>query len=71
MATLITVMSLGHWLEMRAIRQARGALSSLAELLLSVGALAMSLWTVIVAANAQLLRRLKLGAPSIARPAVV
>ena len=33
LATLITVMSLGHWLEMRAIRQARGALSALAELL--------------------------------------
>jgi Cu2+-exporting ATPase len=33
LATLITVMSLGHWLEMRAIRQARGALSALAALL--------------------------------------
>ena len=33
LATLITVMSLGHWLEMRAIRQARGALAALAELL--------------------------------------
>jgi Cu2+-exporting ATPase len=33
LATLITVMSLGHWLEMRAIQQARGALSALAELL--------------------------------------
>jgi Cu2+-exporting ATPase len=33
LATLITVMSLGHWLEMRAIRQARGALNALAELL--------------------------------------
>ncbi|MEX2136184.1 MAG: heavy metal translocating P-type ATPase [Chloroflexota bacterium] len=33
LATLITVMSLGHWLEMRAIGQARGALSALAELL--------------------------------------
>ena len=33
LATLITVMSLGHWLEMRAIRQARGALKALAELL--------------------------------------
>ena len=33
LATLITVMSLGHWLEMRAIMQARGAVSALAELL--------------------------------------
>ena len=33
LATLITVMSLGHWLEMRAIMQARGALAALAELL--------------------------------------
>jgi Cu2+-exporting ATPase len=33
LATLITVMSLGHWLEMRAIGQARGALKALAELL--------------------------------------
>ena len=33
LATLITVMSLGHWLEMRSIAQARGALSALAELL--------------------------------------
>jgi Cu2+-exporting ATPase len=33
LATLITVMSLGHWLEMRSIMQARGALDALAELL--------------------------------------
>ena len=33
LATLITVMSLGHWLEMRSIMQAQGALSALAELL--------------------------------------
>ncbi len=33
LATLITVMSLGHWLEMRAIMQARGALAALAALL--------------------------------------
>ncbi|HEX5395896.1 MAG TPA: heavy metal translocating P-type ATPase, partial [Candidatus Limnocylindria bacterium] len=32
-ATLITVMSLGHWIEMRSIMQARGALTALAELL--------------------------------------
>ncbi len=33
LATLITVMSLGHWIEMRSIMQAQGALSALAELL--------------------------------------
>jgi P-type Cu2+ transporter len=33
LAALITIMLLGHWLEMRAIGQARGALSALAELL--------------------------------------
>jgi len=33
LASLITVMSLGHWLEMRAIQQASGALSALAALL--------------------------------------
>jgi Cu2+-exporting ATPase len=33
LATLITVMSLGHWIEMRSIMQARGALSALAALL--------------------------------------
>ena len=33
LATLITIMLLGHWLEMRSIEQARGALSALAELL--------------------------------------
>ena len=33
LATLITVMSLGHWLEMRAILQAQGALKALADLL--------------------------------------
>ncbi|HEX5397015.1 MAG TPA: HAD-IC family P-type ATPase, partial [Candidatus Limnocylindria bacterium] len=33
LATLITVMSLGHWIEMRSIMQARGALTALAELL--------------------------------------
>jgi Cu2+-exporting ATPase len=31
-ASLITVMVLGHWLEMRAISQARGALNALAAL---------------------------------------
>jgi Cu2+-exporting ATPase len=33
LATLITIMILGHWLEMRSIAQARGALTALAELL--------------------------------------
>ncbi|MEO5964136.1 MAG: heavy metal translocating P-type ATPase [Candidatus Limnocylindrales bacterium] len=33
LATLITIMLLGHWLEMRSIAQASGALSALAELL--------------------------------------
>jgi len=33
LATLITIMVLGHWLEMRAIAQARGALNALAALL--------------------------------------
>jgi len=33
LASLIAIMLLGHWLEMRSIAQARGALSALAELL--------------------------------------
>jgi len=33
LATLIAIMLLGHWLEMRSIAQARGALAALAELL--------------------------------------
>src|SRR4029077_4897985 len=33
LATLITIMVLGHWLEMRATSQARGALNALAALL--------------------------------------
>jgi Cu2+-exporting ATPase len=33
LATLITIMVLGHWLEMRAISQARGAIDTLAALL--------------------------------------
>jgi P-type Cu2+ transporter len=33
LATLISIMLLGHWLEMRSIAQARGALSALADLL--------------------------------------
>ena len=33
LATLVTIMLLGHWLEMRAIGQAQGALVALAELL--------------------------------------
>src|SRR5215470_11594695 len=33
LATLTTIMILGHWLEMRAVSQARGALNALAALL--------------------------------------
>jgi Cu2+-exporting ATPase len=33
LAALITVMLLGHWMEMRSVGQARGALAALAELL--------------------------------------
>src|SRR5258708_218239 len=33
LATLVSIMLLGHWLEMRAIGQAQGALAALAELL--------------------------------------
>ncbi len=33
LATLVTIMLLGHWIEMRSISQARGALSELAKLL--------------------------------------
>ncbi len=33
LATLVTIMLLGHWIEMRSIDQARGALQELAELL--------------------------------------
>ena len=33
LATLVTIMLLGHWLEMRSIAQARGSLAALAELL--------------------------------------
>jgi Cu2+-exporting ATPase len=33
LAALITIMLLGHWLEMKALRQARSALAALAELL--------------------------------------
>jgi len=33
LSTLVTIMLLGHWLEMRSIAQARGALAALAELL--------------------------------------
>jgi P-type Cu2+ transporter len=36
LATLVTIMVLGHWIEMRSINQARGALSELARLLPSV-----------------------------------
>jgi Cu2+-exporting ATPase len=33
LATLVTIMLLGHWIEMRSIAQARGALAELAKLL--------------------------------------
>jgi P-type Cu2+ transporter len=33
LATLVTIMLLGHWIEMRSIKQARGALQELAKLL--------------------------------------
>ena len=33
LAALVVIMLLGHWMEMRALGQARGALSALAELL--------------------------------------
>jgi Cu2+-exporting ATPase len=33
LATLVTIMVLGHWIEMRSISQARGALNQLAKLL--------------------------------------
>lgn len=33
LATLVTIMLLGHWIEMRSIRQAQGALQELAQLL--------------------------------------
>ena len=36
LATLVTIMLLGHWMEMRSIRQARGALGELAKLMPSV-----------------------------------
>src|SRR2546427_1866012 len=37
LASLITIMVLGHWLEMRAISQARGALNAIAALLPDTG----------------------------------
>ncbi len=33
LATLVTIMLLGHWIEMRSIQQAQGALKELAKLL--------------------------------------
>ncbi len=38
LATLVTIMLLGHWIEMRSIRQAEGALAQLAKLLPSTAA---------------------------------
>jgi Cu2+-exporting ATPase len=85
LATLVTIMLLGHWVEMRSVSQAQGALAELANLLPSNAAritrdangaevteevpltalrdgdlVLMSLSTVIVAINAQLLRRVEL-----------
>lgn len=72
LVTLIDIMLLGHWIEMRSVRQASGynvvALPLAAGVLATkgiilspaVGALLMSLSTVIVAINAQLLRRVNL-----------
>ncbi len=62
LVTLIVIMLLGHWLEMRSIRQASGVLYPSFGILLSpaLGALFMSLSTVIVAINAQTLRRAEL-----------
>lgn len=101
LALLIAVMLLGHWVEMRAISQTRGALSALARMMpdeaervgddgstetvgvdelelgdvvlvrpggrvpadglpMAVGAVLMSTSTVVVALNAQLLRRFEL-----------
>jgi Cu2+-exporting ATPase len=74
LASLITIMVLGHWLEMRAISQARATAYNLVaipiaggllvrwgiDLPMSVGAIAMSASAIIVAANAQLLRGLNL-----------
>ena len=87
LGTLVTIMLLGHWMEMKSIVQAQGALQELAKLLPdtvtrlidegeekdagtlaawgiiltpAVGAVLMSASTVIVACNAQLLRRVVL-----------
>ena len=63
LATLVTIMLLGHWMEMRSVSQAQGALTAgvLASrgIILSpaMGAVLMSLSTVVVALNAQSLRR--------------
>ena len=42
LATLVTIMLLGHWLEMRSITQARGALGELAKLLPDVATRVMN-----------------------------
>jgi P-type Cu2+ transporter len=83
LATLVDVMLLGHWLEMRSVRQASGALNELAKLMPDIAErmlpdgstervraaelqkgdrVPVSLSTIIVAINAQLLRGRRLGA---------
>jgi P-type Cu2+ transporter len=61
LATLIVIMLLGHWIEMRSVMGASGALEALVAaawgilLTPAMGAVLMSLSTVIVAINARLL----------------
>jgi Cu2+-exporting ATPase len=43
LATLVTIMLLGHWIEMRSIRQAEGALAQLARLLPNSATLAIGI----------------------------
>jgi cation transport ATPase len=54
LAGLIVVMLLGHWQEMRAPALAR------ADIGIAIGAVLMSLSTIVVALNAQLLRHVEL-----------
>lgn len=65
-ALLVAIMLLGHWQEMRALGQTQGALAALAKLLpeehdlVAAGAEPIRLSTIIVAINAQALRRLRI-----------
>jgi tetratricopeptide (TPR) repeat protein len=56
LALLVTIMLLGHWLEMRAVGQASGALEALAELLVGAGQLARALEAALSAVRAEPLR---------------